>query len=413
MMKVETRENGVSPDRVDRNEFSSYLELVAAKRKRNQEWLEQSGLLNVAKLRDVKQKSSSSEKKGIVADNKKGTTKEVARRKSSRLAGFKAMDMYVEEERGGKFQIGGASTNEGTESLETIHQKRSLTYKNRLNDGEDISLAQAVMLCDKKWSTDTSVSDAGRLFSEYLEPLVSRSRLKVHATSLASEKTKRTIDISPYNISNLDAVEVAKVTPDRIYSVACHPSSESLIVVAGDKTGHIGLWNVDGQAKDSSGTFSLFHVHSSPVSCLEWVGSGSGLLSASYDGTIRWMDVETKTFSQLFATFDSSQQFDTSLGFGMEDGIRSWIQFCCLDTRFGSEKCFFLSNSSGNAYHVDLREKGIVTFHENLSEKKINTLRYVYIQLICKHLFELFLMIFYQFTSRRKFTCICWSRLYC
>jgi WD40 repeat protein len=363
-MKVETSEIGLTPDRINQNEFSSYLELVAAKRKRNQEWLEQSGLLSVSKLRDVKPKQG--EKKGISADKSKQIkTVEVIRRKSNRLAGVRAVHMYVEDERGGKFQIAGASPLDGSDSVEGVTRKQTLTYKNRLNDGEDISLTQAVTFCDKKWCKDSSVSDAEKLFVECLKPLVTRFCPEVRETSLIPEEVKIP------KLSELDAIDVA---------VVCHPSTESLILGAGDKSGHIGLWNVDGQAENTNGNFALFYVHNSPVSCLEWVGSGSGLLSASYDGTIRWMDVETKKFSQLFATFGSSHQFSTSLGYGMEDGNKSWIQFCCLDTRYGSEKCFFLSNSIGDSFHVDLRDNAIISFHEKLSEKKINTLRYV-----CKH----------------------------
>ena len=40
---------------------------------------------------------------------------------------------------------------------------------------------------------------------------------------------------------------MAKVTPDRIFSLAIHPSAhESPLIAAGDKSGHVGLWNVVG-----------------------------------------------------------------------------------------------------------------------------------------------------------------------
>lgn len=49
---------------------------------------------------------------------------------------------------------------------------------------------------------------------------------------------------------------VAKVVPTRIYSVAVHPSESSTLVAAGDKQGHVGLWNVV-RGKLSSGVHAL------------------------------------------------------------------------------------------------------------------------------------------------------------
>ena len=38
--------------------------------------------------------------------------------------------------------------------------------------------------------------------------------------------------------------QVAKVTKERIYSVAIHPSREKVLVCAGDKSGSLGMWDV-------------------------------------------------------------------------------------------------------------------------------------------------------------------------
>lgn len=55
-----------------------------------------------------------------------------------------------------------------------------------------------------------------------------------------------------------------------------------------------------------------------------------------------------------------------------------------LDHRYGSDgKCFFLSTSEGSVMHVDLRSNGKLTFDQTLSEKKINSVRYVSISFQC------------------------------
>jgi hypothetical protein len=105
------------------------------------------------------------------------------------------------------------------------------------------------------------------------------------------------------------------------------------------------------------------------------------LLSTSYDGTVRWFDVETQALDEIFATYDNDDVYGDKIGFGLDEGHKYWTQYGCLDHRNSGEKCLFLSTSCGTAMHLDLRisnnSKNRMTFHEDLSEKKINSLRYV------------------------------------
>ena len=52
---------------------------------------------------------------------------------------------------------------------------------------------------------------------------------------------------------------VAKVTPERIYSISIHPSVDRLIVGVGDKGGNVGIWNVDDISAKKHGV-ELFQV---------------------------------------------------------------------------------------------------------------------------------------------------------
>ena len=105
------------------------------------------------------------------------------------------------------------------------------------------------------------------------------------------------------------------------------------------------------------------------------------MVSASYDGTVRQLNVETGTFQQIFATYDSDSRYANELGYGLDSGYRFWLQYVAVDPRNqgSSNPSLFLSTSAGTALHVDLRasEKQRITFNETLSEKKINSLRYV------------------------------------
>eukprot|EP00975_Prorocentrum_lima_P045786 9580150-Prorocentrum_lima.AAC.1 len=40
-----------------------------------------------------------------------------------------------------------------------------------------------------------------------------------------------------------DEASVCKVTQERIYGLAVHPSSSAVMVAAGDKAGNLGIWN--------------------------------------------------------------------------------------------------------------------------------------------------------------------------
>jgi WD40 repeat protein len=160
--------------------------------------------------------------------------------------------------------------------------------------------------------------------------------------------------------------------------VAAHPSESKLIIGAGDKRGYVGLWDVDAATTENNNGVYLFRPHSRPICCLEWT-SPSSLISASYDGTVRCFNAETETFTELFATYDDSDTYNIEdLGYGLDQGYKYWTQSVSLDPRNSANRsnpCLFLSTSIGTAMHVDLRMKQKITFHETLSEKKINTLR--------------------------------------
>jgi hypothetical protein len=249
-------------------------------------------------------------------------------------------------------------------------EKRPEYFNDRINDGSELSIQKAVELSEPKWIKDNSVATATKLISnlsafEIKKAVRSPTSVIPSSDSLLSKIRSLSVN---------DERNVAKVTPDRIYSVAAHPSPEQLVVCAGDKQGYVGIWNVEDTSEGDG--VHLFRVHNRPVSCLAWTPSGRSLLSASYDGSVRWFDVETQTFKQIFATYDDSVIYRGQLGRGLDQGYNYWTQYVCPDHRNAYDQCFFVSTSVGTAMHVDLRVgKGELTFHEKLSEKKINTLR--------------------------------------
>ena len=240
-------------------------------------------------------------------------------------------------------------------------------FDNRVNDGSDLSIRDAVEESSEKWVKDDSVTRA--------ESFVKEMKLKTFDPRHLTMKKYGSLSSQLESLSLDDPEQVAKVVPERIYSVALHPTHEKTIAVAGDKWGHIGFWDVDSCNDESeSHGVHLFKPHTRPISNLEFSKRGDKLLSGSYDGSVRLFDVQEEKFTEIFATYDDSSEFKGKLGYGMDGGSRFWTQYCCFDHR--NENNLFIATSFGDVIHVDLRKKGSITFNENLSEKKLNTIRY-------------------------------------
>jgi len=385
--------------------YACYQDMVDAKRRRNQQVLQQSGLLTA--VQEVREAVHAKKKqRGLQPSSKRKRAPTPPRRKSSRLQGIQSDGLYVDDERAGRFTVR-TSTDQGgvvrADSRTPQKDEKPEHYRNRINDGEPVTIRQAVEHTGPKWLDEDSVERAERLVQETLRPLVSSAKTRTKKSSpksvmgrTSSTPHKMALDSSTpattkQAIQALSADDdecVAKVCPERLYSMVVHPSTDKLVVCAGDKVGHIGIWNVKEESTTANTTddnnddgVHLFRPHKGAVSCLEWT-SHNALFSASYDGTCRWLDVEAGQFDEIFATFDDDSAYARKLGAGLDTGSHFWTQYGCLDHRAAGEKCLFLATSVGTAMHVDLRAKERITWHEELSEKKINTLRYVYARAI-------------------------------
>ena len=94
---------------------------------------------------------------------------------------------------------------------------------------------------------------------------------------------------------------VAKVVPDRIFSLSLHPGHSQLVCAVGGKAGHVGLWDIRSRDSRYNDGVHVYHPHSRPVNTLTWDQWDSGLLiSTSYDGTSRTLDCEKQCWSMLY-----------------------------------------------------------------------------------------------------------------
>lgn len=357
--------------------YPSYDELVKAKRKRNADILAKSGIFEASMaMKDVVKRPATT--RGLRPDKKQKEENSQTIRRSSRLAGIQSDGMYIEEERAGVHikigQNGHVVDGNILNQSDVIIPTKPSYFRDRVNDGSDLTVQNAVDLCESKWKSESQIETASFLNNSKFTCPYKQGVLKSSSSSMVKKIHALSVD---------DASCVSKLVPERIYSVAFHPSPQKLLAVAGDKAGYIGFWDVDhdSQNSDSDGVH-LFKIHNMPVSNLEWNTEGTKLMSSSYDGSVRLFDVQKQIFTEIFATYDNSDEYKNKVGFGLDMGHGYWVQYVTFDPR--NENCLFATTSLGDVLHIDLRNKSHISFNQNLSEKKINTARYVQLSSLLK-----------------------------
>ncbi|KAJ4958543.1 hypothetical protein NE237_025654 [Protea cynaroides] len=116
-------------------------------------------------------------------------------------------------------------------------------------------------------------------------------------------------EIAPLSSLNLASLRlrpeyIARVVPGRILNVCFFPTTYRLLVVAGNKFGNVGFWDVDSPAAEGNGIY-LYRPHSAPVSgILIQPYSLSKVFTSCYDGFIRLLDVEKESFDLVYSSKD-------------------------------------------------------------------------------------------------------------
>ncbi|KAK9741105.1 hypothetical protein RND81_03G082000 [Saponaria officinalis] len=115
------------------------------------------------------------------------------------------------------------------------------------------------------------------------------------------------------NSLNLDSENIARVVPGRIYCVRFIPTTDMTMVVAGSKYGHLGFWDVKPEKEDED-VIHLYQPHASPISGI-YVHpfSSSKVYTSSYDGFVRFMDIEREEFNLVYSSSSESKLYSLSL----------------------------------------------------------------------------------------------------
>jgi WD40 repeat protein len=143
-----------------------------------------------------------------------------------------------------------------------------------------------------------------------------------------------------------------KLTPERIYALAFHPIHDKPIVLAGDKKGVMGVFDAsqekpsydddDEDAHIPLPIVSAFEMHTRTISSIIVPQfDHNSVISASYDSTIRCLDLATQVSSQLWQPADDEQD----------------LAITCVDMSPEQKDVLVFSTMDGSVGRFDRRSK--------------------------------------------------------
>jgi hypothetical protein len=151
--------------------------------------------------------------------------------------------------------------------------------------------------------------------------------------------------------SDYEFVAVSKTTSGRITTMYLHPSDHKLIAVAGDKSGNVGIWDIDASNHDMGEEEKVYYYKpfaSNVCAASASLSDPSRLWLASYDGTVRCLDVGKEALVLGFKTpkeeFDDGDSYLTDVAFAHQP----------LHAAHG-EHVAYLARSDGVVAGIDLR----------------------------------------------------------
>ncbi|KAI5364033.1 Putative WD40/YVTN repeat-like-containing domain superfamily [Septoria linicola] len=145
-----------------------------------------------------------------------------------------------------------------------------------------------------------------------------------------------------------------KITPERIYALGFHPTQDKALVFAGDKLGSLGLFDAsqtspqqvkqeaddadeDGDEVDAEiePAITTFKIHTRTISAFQCSPHDhNALYSASYDSSIRKLDLGKASAVEVYAPADRSEDLPLS-GVQVAHSDPNMLHFTTLDGRFG------------------------------------------------------------------------------
>ena len=146
-----------------------------------------------------------------------------------------------------------------------------------------------------------------------------------------------------------------KITPERIYSLGFHPTTDKPLCFAGDKMGNLGIFDAsqtsspvkaeNGVKKEEDGeeeeeddpdpAITSFHCHTRTISAFQFSPANrSHLYTCSYDSSLRLLDLTKSKSTEIYAPEDPSTDEPLS-GVEVDPNAPHMLYFSRLDGHVG------------------------------------------------------------------------------
>jgi WD40 repeat protein len=150
-----------------------------------------------------------------------------------------------------------------------------------------------------------------------------------------------------------------KITPERVYSLGFHPSTEKPLIFAGDKLGNLGIFDAsqtgpEVKAEDNDDdeedlntpepAITALKLHSKTITSLIFPADGNGVFSGSYDSSVRKFDLQKGVSVEVFAPASLDEDLGISC-ISIPSTEPNLLYFSTLEGSFGKHDLRTPSNT--------------------------------------------------------------------
>lgn len=226
----------------------------------------------------------------------------------------------------------------------------------------------------------------GQLNGFFGSDAVLRPIAKPYERTFGDEEIKQTTDKDLQKVQKkMNGLELwdawdpsrIKITPERIYTGAFHPTEDKPIVFMGDKLGHLGIVDAsqtnesvkkededddDDDDDEADPVITIIKPHTRTISSIHTHPSKPGALyTGSYDSSIRSIDLQKQKAVEIWGPTDTLEDAPVS-GIDMSAADPNMIYFTTLGGAFGQHD---VRTDSAKTKLYDLSEKKIGGFTLN------------------------------------------------
>ncbi|KAH8724386.1 WD repeat-containing protein [Phaeosphaeriaceae sp. PMI808] len=164
-----------------------------------------------------------------------------------------------------------------------------------------------------------------------------------------------------------------KITPERIYAMGMHPTTEKPLVFAGDKLGNLGICDAsqkaleikqedDDDAESEGPSITTLKPHTRTIHTFQFSPhDANAVYSASYDSTVRKLDLAKGVAIEVYAPSDANEDAPLS-GVEISKDNPNMLYFSTLSGSFGIYDMRTPSEKAAGLEIFQLSEKKIGGF---------------------------------------------------